>query len=86
MKKAEARGQGVRQCMRTAAYDLDMWGPPGLINAPPHRETKKLRNKKLSDVMEALIGVLFEAAGMRVTMKWMEHLGILPPSHRVRVT
>lgn len=85
MQKAEGRGQGVRQCMRTAGYDLDMWGPPALRNAPPRRETKQLRNKKLADVMESLIGILFEATGVRVTMRWMEHFGILPPSEPVHL-
>ena len=83
VQKAEARGQGVRQCMRTAGYELDMWGPPALRNAPPQRETKLLRNKKLSDVMESLIGILFEAAGVHVCMRWMEYFGILPRSEQV---
>lgn len=85
VQKAEARGQGVRQCMRTAAYDLDQWGAPALLNAPERRETKLLRNKKLSDVMESLIGIVFEAAGVRVCMRWMEHFGILPRSEQVRL-
>lgn len=84
VQKAEERGLGVRQCMRTAPFELENWGPPGLCNAPPQCETKLLRNKRLADVMEALIGILFEAGGMGVATKWMEHYGILPASEPVR--
>jgi dsRNA-specific ribonuclease len=84
MQAAEERGQGVRECMRVYPYDFEFWAPPGLCTAPEQPEVITFRNKKLADVMEALIGVLFESAGMQEVMRWLLLFGILPNTELVR--
>lgn len=78
MQAAEARGINVRQCMRTMSYDLERWGPPGLSSHVAPGETTTLGKKKLADVIEALIGIVFEVGGMHGAVAWMQHFGVLP--------
>ena len=47
-------------------------------------EELKLAGKKAADALEALIGVVFEAAGDVATEAWLGYLGILPGLQVVR--
>jgi dsRNA-specific ribonuclease len=71
------RFRSLKECIRSFEFSCSTWMPPGQDAVMEKREMM-LQSKKLSDAVEALIGVVFEASGPDVTTRWLLELGVLP--------
>lgn len=75
--------RSVTESIRAFAYDRALWRPPGFERHAVLEEVT-LGGKKAADALEALIAVVFEAAGDVVAEAWLAYLGILPKLPIVR--
>jgi hypothetical protein len=77
--------RGVADSIRLAPFRLIYWTPPGLLDVV--KPTKKeVPGKVVSDAMEALIGVFYEALGPDRNNCWLACLGLLPDAPTVRAS
>lgn len=77
------RLHGVADSLRLSPFRLHYWTPPGLLdNVKTPR--KDADGKVVSDAMEAIIGVFYEALGPQRVSCWLACLGLLPGAPTVR--
>lgn len=80
---ANRHQRSITESVRAFPYGRALWRPPGFeLHFKP--EEALLAGKKSADALEALIGVVFEAAGEDATEAWLAWLGVLPNHKGVR--
>lgn len=75
--------RGVADSLRLSPFRLNYWTPPGLLDVvrPPQKD---VMGKVVSDAMEAIIGVFYEALGPAKNSCWLACLGLIPGAPTVR--
>jgi hypothetical protein len=75
--------RGVVDSLRLSPFRLNYWTPPGLLDTvkPPRKD---VLGKVVSDSMEAIIGVFYEALGPAKNNCWLACLGLIPGAPTVR--
>ena len=69
--------RGVAESLRLLPFRLNYWTPPGLMEmVKPLR--RDVLGKVVSDAMEAIIGVFYEALGPSRTNCWLACIGLVP--------
>jgi hypothetical protein len=74
--------RGILELIRAFPWNGSLWNAPG-IGFPGASQSRNLGGKVAADVVEALIGVVYETLGPSEISYWLAYLGLLPGHPKV---